>query len=177
MDAIYADTIWETLKNQYLQKRRWAWGVEHFPYLVKECLRHPEIPFFKKWSLVFRHLEGHISWASASLIIALGGWWPFLLNPYFRTSILSFYLPFFAQRLLTLTWIGILISGWVSILLLPPRPKKFGRIKTLGVFLSWVFVPITAIFFGALPALDAQTRLMLGKYLGFWVTPKKLAKT
>ncbi|MCD6422152.1 hypothetical protein J7L13_02275, partial [bacterium] len=177
MDAIYADTIWETLKNQYLQKRRWAWGVEHFPYLVKECLRHPEIPFFKKWSLVFRHLEGHISWASASLIIALGGWWPFLLNPYFRTSILSFYLPFFAQRLLTLTWIGILISGWVSILLLPPRPKKFGRIKTLGVFLSWVFVPITAIFFGALPALDAQTRLMLGKYLGFWVTPKKLPKT
>ncbi|MCD6421719.1 glycosyltransferase family 2 protein, partial [bacterium] len=135
MDAIYADTIWETLKNQYLQKRRWAWGVEHFPYLVEECLRHPEIPFFKKWSLVFRHLEGHISWASASLIIALGGWWPFLLNPYFRTSILSFYLPFFAQRLLTLTWIGILISGWVSILLLPPRPKKFGRIKTLGVFL------------------------------------------
>ncbi len=177
MDAVYAPSVWQTLKNQYLQKRRWAWGVEHFPYLVQECLKHKEIPFWRKWSLVLRHLESHVSWASASLLIALGGWWPFLLNPYFRTSVLSFYLPFFAQRLLTLTWIGLFISGLVSVMLLPHRPKNYGRIKTLGVFVSWVFVPLTAIFFGALPAIDAQTRLMLGKYLGFWVTPKEVVKS
>jgi len=28
------------------------------------------------------------------------------------------------------------------------------------------------IFFSALPALDAQARLMLGKYMGFWPTEK-----
>ncbi|MCD6194865.1 glycosyltransferase family 2 protein [bacterium] len=176
MDAIYAPSIWQTLKNQYLQKRRWAWGVEHFPYLVKKCLKHKEINFWSKWSLVFRLLESHVSWASTSLLIALGGWWPFLLNPYFQTSVLSYYLPFLAQRLLALTWIGLIISGFVSVLLLPPRPKNYGKIKTLGVFVSWVFVPITAIFFGSFPAISAQTRLMLGKYLGFWVTPKELAK-
>src|SRR5690606_8038819 len=32
MDAVVADDVWTTLKNQYLQKRRWAYGIEHLPF-------------------------------------------------------------------------------------------------------------------------------------------------
>jgi len=35
-----------------------------------------------------------------------------------------------------------------------------------------MMVPFILVFFSALPALHAQTRLMLGKYLEFWVTDK-----
>jgi len=176
MDAVYDDNLWQTFKNQYLQKRRWAWGVENFPYLVMEAIKHNEAPFFRKWGLALRLLESHVSWAAASLIIALGIWWPFLLSPYFRTTIFAFSLPYLAQILLSITWIGLVISGWASIILLPQRPRGFSRVKTVGVFISWILVPISAIIFGAIPAIDAQMHLLFGKYLGFWVTPKKLAK-
>jgi len=38
---------------------------------------------------------------------------------------------------------------------------------------QWIFSPIVSSIFGSFPALDAMTRLMLGKYMeSFWVTPK-----
>jgi hypothetical protein len=33
-------------------------------------------------------------------------------------------------------------------------------------------LPVIIITLGSFPGLEAQTRLMFGKYMGFWVTPK-----
>lgn len=173
MDAVKADDLWTTLKNQYLQKRRWAWGVEHFPYLIKECFIHKEAPLSSRLVLIYRILNGHISWSTASLLIALVGWIPLILNPRFNATVIAMNMPTFARNLLILTWIGLVISAIVSTLLLPSRPKNFGEFKTFIFVISWVLVPISAIFFGSIPAIDAQTHLMLGRYLGFWVTPKE----
>ncbi len=172
MDAVLGRNLWETLKNQYKQKRRWAWGVEHFPYLIKESISHKEIPILPKLILIFRLLNGHLSWATASLLIAFVGWMPFIFSPSFRSTVLAYNMPLMARDLLTLTWIGIFISSTISILLLPPKPLKYSKIKYAEMILQWVLVPLTAIFFGSIPAIDAQTRFALGKELGFWVTPK-----
>jgi len=172
MDAVLGKNFWETLKEQYLQKRRWAWGVEHFPYLLEELPRHKEIPWVLRALLLWRQFEGHYSWATASLLLALSGWLPFALNPTFRSTVLAYNLPSLARLLLGLTWVGILISTYISLGLLPPRPKEYGIWKMLEMYIQWALTPITAIFFGSIPAVDAQTRMMLGKSLGFRVTKK-----
>jgi hypothetical protein len=68
--------------------------------------------------------------------------------------------------------VGILVSAILSLRLLPPRPEHQPKFKWLIMGLQWVLLPINIIIFGAIPAAEAQTRLMIGKYLGFFVTPK-----
>ena len=34
LDTCLAETFWQTCKNQYKQKRRWAYGVEYYPHLI-----------------------------------------------------------------------------------------------------------------------------------------------
>jgi len=57
-------------------------------------------------------------------------------------------------------------------LLLPPRPPGYRFWSRLGMVFQWACLPFTIMFLGAIPGLDAQTRLMLGRYMGFWVTEK-----
>ena len=80
--------------------------------------------------------------------------------------------PQITRLIMALSMIGLASSAIISILLLPPRPPNYGRFRTFWMAIQWVLFPINFIVFGAIPALDAQTRLALGAYLGFWVTPK-----
>ena len=173
MDAVMAKTLVRTIINQYKQQRRWAWGAENIPYLFFGFLKNKKIPLFKK----FRHslilLEGFWSWATAALLIFFLGWLPLILGgENFNITLLSYNLPRLTGNLMTLAMIGMIISAIVSLSLLPPRPKNYGKLRNLSMVFQWILLPITLIFFGAFPALDAQTRLMINKPLGFWVTEK-----
>mgnify|MGYP001594814453 CR=1 FL=1 len=50
MDTVRDDNWWQSVKNLYKQQRRWAWGVEHVPYLLWEFgKKGKSIPFIKKF--------------------------------------------------------------------------------------------------------------------------------
>jgi hypothetical protein len=74
---------------------------------------------------------------------------------------------------MTFSLVGMLISAMLSTMMLPPIAERSQSIQKVAIFFQWIFLPITLILFGALPALDAQARLMLGQYMGFWVTEKR----
>lgn len=173
MDANVAYTTWQTFKNIYKQQRRWAYGAENIPYFLFGFLKNKALPKSKKWHYGFMVIEGNHSWATNALIIFLLGWLPVMAGGVeFNKTVLSLNLPYITRTIMTLSMIGLISTAILSIILLPPRPPKFGKFKYLWMILQWLLFPITTIGLGLLPALDAQTRLALGKYMGFWVTPK-----
>jgi len=175
LDAVLAESYWKTIKNQYKQKRRWAYGIENFPVIMRAIWPNKKIGFKKKLGVALEMLEGHHSWATSSVILAALGWLPLIFGgDEFNQSVLAHNLPFITRYLMSLAMLGLLISMSLSFVLMPPRPKKYSRWRNVYMFFQWILVPIIAPFLGSLPSIDSQTRILFGKYFGeFWVTPKE----
>ncbi|MDZ4229641.1 MAG: glycosyltransferase family 2 protein [Candidatus Veblenbacteria bacterium] len=178
MDTVYSGSFWRSLVNQYKQQRRWAYGVENFAYMAYHFWRSNRIPFNTKFRYVWNQLEGMYSWATAPIIIFILGRLPLMLaDTQTKTTLLAHSAPVALQWLMTVAMVGLVFSAILSSIMLPPRPRKYHWLKYVGMITQWLLFPISMIAFGAVPAIEAQTRLMLGKYLGFWVTEKQRDQT
>jgi len=173
-DAVLAPTFRRTVKAQFLQIRRWAWGCTDIAYVFYNGFLKPnKIPRHRMIAKFFRLLEGHISWSTAPLILILGGLVPFFLNP---QSYLANQLPQVASRLQTVAMVGILVSLYLSMRSLPPKPARYKRRRTFWMAIQWVYLPLTSIVFSSFAAINSQMRLMFKRYLGFVVTEKAVKK-
>jgi hypothetical protein len=174
-DAVLAETYRKTFVAQYKQVRRWAYGVSDFPYVVRHSIRNHRISLLNKVVHIFRLFEGHFSWATAALTIAYVAWLPLFLNEKFShgpNSELAHQLPVIASRVQNVALIALIITIAISMISLPKRPERYGPRRSLAMVVQWVLLPVVGIAFGSLCAIDAQTRLMFGRYLEFQVTAK-----
>ena len=173
MDACVGKSFWQTVVNQYKQQRRWAWGSEGIPYLIFGFLKNKKIAFNKKFRYSFLLIESFWAWGTNALLILFLGWLPLLLGGReFSSIVLSYNLPQIVRNLMTIALVGILVSIGVNTLLLRLNFSFRNKWKNFFMVVQWIFLPFSLIIFGAIPAIEAQTRLMLGKYMGFWVTEK-----
>lgn len=173
LDAVVLGGYLPSLVGQYKQNRRWAWGIVDFPYVVTGFIRDREILLWKKIIYAARLFEGHYFWATAAINIAALGWLPLFLGAgRFDNQVFAANLPRVTGNIMTASTLFLILSMVLYFILLPKRPTHTSKLQTASMILQWVLMPVSSIFFGALPAIDAQTRLMLGKYMEFWVTPK-----
>ncbi len=173
MDANLAESYWRTMLNVYKQQRRWGYGAENFPYFTFGFIKNKKMPFARRLHYFLVMLEGTWSWSTNAIMLFLLGWLPILAGgAAFNTTVLSFNLPYMTRFMMTFAMFGLITSAVTSSVVLPVRPERHGKLRHAFMFLQWLLFPVKSIAFGALPALEAQTRLMLGKYMGFWVTPK-----
>jgi len=177
MDANAAGNFFRTMMNIYKQQRRWAYGAENIPYFLFCFFKNKKISPRKKISLGIESIDSYLSWSTSSIIIFVLGWLPLIFGgAEFSHTLISYNLPKIISMIMTFSMMGLIASVYFSLILLPPKPPQYGKFKYIVFAFSWLLLPLMMIFFTAFPALEAQTRLMFGKYMGFWVTEKAREK-
>jgi hypothetical protein len=178
LDAVLASSLKGTIKAQYKQIRRWAFGASDIPYVLQKGWR--EKNSVNKSDLLMktaRLIENHWSWATAPLLLLLGAFVPLYIAPHSRLSLVANQLPVMASRIQTIAMIGLFSSMYLTIRLLPPKPLRYKNRHWFYMIIQWVYLPFTTIIFNSFAALDSQTRLIFGRYLGkFDITEKAVKK-
>lgn len=177
-DAVIDETLWKTIKAQFVQVRRWYYGASDVAYVGARLFTKREkrpVPFWRLLPKFWRLLDGHITLAILAPIVAFGGWVPMIMNVSSRT-IVTYNLPNIVSVVETFASIGIIISILVSFKILPKRPAKYRKSRNILMLVQWVLMPVTSIIYQSLAAFYAQTRLMLGLYMEKFDVTKKVVK-
>lgn len=171
-DAVRSTTMWRTLHSRYEQEKRWAWGVTDVPYAFKQFFTATHIPLLPKLFRLFIVLETHIFWPTSFFILTLGASIPALINPVFERTTLGHNLPRMSGLILTMTTVFLIVLIILDAKSRPKRPASFSIAKTPLLLFQWILLPVVSFFFSSLPALEAHTRMLLGKRLEYKVTEK-----
>ena len=170
-DAVQDTTLLKTFQNQYLQIKRWAYGVEHIPFIVRQYFTK-EIDFWDKTDRVLFKIWGDLKWGFLAIFVTFGSLLIPLVNPHFKTSVLSINLPIVSSWILTITFFGLFATIFVHEKTAPKRPANWSLFRKAWSYIQWLLIPLILITISSLPAIDAQTSLMFGRKLEFRVTNK-----
>ena len=173
-DAVLSNTYLKTLKAQFIQLRRWAYGASDIPYVATRVFTHERnVSLSGGLARLLRLIDGHVTLASVSLLVAFGGWVPLLINSDAARSVAAHQLPEVVSIIQQVALVGLFITVFLSFKMLPPRPERYKRHRTYMMVAQWVLMPVTAIIYSTISALYSQWRLFTGRYLDkFDVTDK-----
>lgn len=177
-DAVIDETLWKTIKAQFIQVRRWYYGASDVAYVGSKLFVSRDkriVPFRQLFPKFLRLLDGHVTLAIMAPIITFGGWVPMIMNLSSRTMV-AYNLPNIVSVIETIASVGVLVTVLVSFRILPKRPAKYRKGRNILMIIQWILMPITSILYQSLAAYYAQTRLMLGKYMEKFDVTKKIVK-
>ena len=171
-DAVLDVSLPKTFQNQYLQLKRWAYGVEHLPFIVREYFKNKQTDFWDKTDKLVFVFWSYLKWGTLALFISFGGVLIPLINTDFSQSVVAHNLSVISSWILTAAFVGLFATIYVHEKTVPERPPEWSFITRVWSYLQWALIPIIIVTIATLPAIDAQTSLMLGRYLEFRTTIK-----
>ncbi|MBI4036928.1 hypothetical protein HY385_00705, partial [Candidatus Daviesbacteria bacterium] len=171
-DTVSDVNLLKTFQNQYLQLKRWAYGVEHIPFIVKQYFHNQDMDFWNKTNKLLFILWSYLRWGTLALFVTFAGLIIPFINPHYSSSVVAYNLPVISSWILTGAFLGLLSTIYVNEKVVPKRPANWSILQRVWSYAQWVLIPIVLVTITSIPAIDAQTRLMLGKYMEFRVTTK-----
>ena len=176
----------QTHVSQYNQIKRWAWGVSDVPFVFLNMLTHPEIPLRLRLHRFLNLVFNHLMWVAMPLLLLFGASIPgylavlsqatgiHLVGAYdYSLTPTSDYLGFTSSMILTITLGSVAVLIYIDEKLVPPRPPNWRWWRRLKSHAEVLLYPVFGLMFSVIPALESQTRLMLGFYLEYRVTEKE----
>ena len=158
--------------SQYNQIKRWAWGITDVPYVLARFFKHPEIPLWLRFRRFMNLFLNHLNWIFLPMLLLFGFSVPIWVSTDFSLTDLGQTLWGISGILLGVTLSTVLFFLYFEIRMLPPKPTEWSRAKKVLIYFEYFMYPTVGIFLSVLPALEAHTRLLFGRYLEYRVTEK-----
>lgn len=171
-DAVLDISLFKTFQNQYLQLKRWAYGVEHIPFIFKSYFKVKNLDFWDKTDKLLFVTWSYLKWGTLALFITFGGLLIGVINKDFSQSVVAHNMSVVSSWILTAAFIGLFSTIYMHERTVPRRPPHWNFLQKIWSYIQWVLVPLVLVTIATLPAIDAQTRLMFGRYMEFRVTNK-----
>src|SRR2546427_1501098 len=158
--------------SQYNQIKRWAWGITDVPYVLARFFKHPEIPLVVRFRLFMTLILNHLNWIFLPVLLIFGASVPIWGSIDFSLTGLGQTLWSISGLLLGVTLSTVVFFLYFEIRMLPPKPREWPLWKKGGIYLEYFLYPIVGLVMSVLPAFEAHTRLLFGRYLEYRVTEK-----
>ena len=161
-----------THASQYNQIKRWAWGITDVPYVLSRFFKHKEIPLGLRTVRFFNLFLNHLNWIFLPVFLMFGASIPIWVSVDFSVTDLGNNLWVYSSELLSVTILTVVVLIWLEYKMLPPAPAHWNPVRKLAAYLQYFTYPVVGIVLSVIPALEAHTRLLLGRYLEYRVTEK-----
>jgi hypothetical protein len=173
-DAAEGDNVKDTFINNYMQERRWAWGISDDGWMLKNVIKNI---FSLRFNIRLIYIAAHSIWdhlsIGISILITFGSNFIVLVNPRFSYTVLGSNLPRISSSLIQLTLFFFVVTILLDRYIRPVKNQKKNLVQTLFGFVEWFIQPVVGTILVVLPGVEAHTRLLFGKYLEYYLTKKK----
>jgi len=179
-DATDGDGMADAVKNRFEQLKRHSWGAEDVGYIWGQLAERKNAwrssTVFRFAQVLHDHSMRVTNWVFLTSIYVYTAyfsrlhWYDLGWRYSIAQNIVFLNALFIVGTIIMLT--SILLELWRC-----PPPDSKSRLGTaVEIMALWLLLPVLGLVLGMLPALTAQTRLMLGIPFGYKVTPKRFTE-
>ena len=170
-DAAEASGFLATLRSQFNQEMRWAWGVSDIPYVLLGSSRTRSPGVGRQRYRALRYIEEHLTWPVGSFLLTFGGG-AALHNHAFAATHFGLVFPIVTGWIFSSSFgsmVILVVIDWILRSHTAAKRSGWERVLRLA---EWIALPTAGLVLSALPALVAHSRLLAGRYLQYRATPK-----
>jgi hypothetical protein len=114
----------------------------------------------------------HLTWTTPPVLLLFGAALPRLMQFDWNLAQRADYLGTAAFVIVNIAFLNIAALILVERRINPPMPRQWSFPRQVWAYLQLGLYPVVGLLFSVLPALEAQSRLMVGMYLEYKVTEK-----